>query len=73
MRAGYAPTHASSPSPQTATITTPRHHTCTHVFLQTGKVLGCQATGLVDGVEKRVDVVSMCMQVRDLWVGGALL
>ncbi|KAL4458974.1 hypothetical protein ABPG75_013839 [Micractinium tetrahymenae] len=30
---------------------------------QSGKVLGCQATGLVPGVEKRVDVVSMCMQM----------
>lgn len=28
-----------------------------------GKILGCQATGLVPGVEKRVDVVAMCMQM----------
>lgn len=30
---------------------------------ESGKILGCQATGLVPGVEKRVDVVSMCMQM----------
>lgn len=28
-----------------------------------GKILGCQATGCVPGVEKRVDVVAMCMQM----------
>lgn len=38
---------------------------------QTGKILGCQATGLVDGVEKRVDVVSMCMQVQFGGTGAA--
>ena len=27
--------------------------------VQTGKILGCQATGLVAGVEKRVDVITM--------------
>ena len=31
--------------------------------LQDGKILGCQATGVVAGVEKRVDVVAMCMQM----------
>ena len=34
------------------------------VVLQSGKILGMQAVGEVEGVEKRVDVVAMAMQVR---------
>ncbi|EFN54835.1 hypothetical protein CHLNCDRAFT_48889 [Chlorella variabilis] len=33
------------------------------VYVHDGKILGCQATGVVAGVEKRVDVVAMCMQM----------
>jgi hypothetical protein len=31
--------------------------------LKDGKILGVQAVGAVEGIEKRVDVVSMCMQM----------
>lgn len=39
-------------------------------WVQDGKILGCQATGVVPGVEKRVDVVAMCMQVG--WAAGSV-
>lgn len=40
------------------------------VVLQSGKILGMQAVGEVEGVEKRVDVVAMAMQVRLAALGG---
>lgn len=41
---------------------------CMHA--QSGKILGMQAVGEVEGVEKRVDVVAMAMQVRLAALGG---
>lgn len=35
-----------------------------------GRVLGCQATGTVEGVEKRVDVIATIMQARAACIPG---
>lgn len=69
-----APDHRRLPLHHPPVTFLPRPPLFPHPSLQDGKILGCQATGLVPGVEKRVDVVSMCMQVGGCgrmcgWVG----